>query len=365
MISPREWQQGNSRWDIIDLVRMTYALRPEGIEWPLHDTGRPSFRLEDLAAANGIGHESAHEALADVRATLGLARLIRGRQPRLYDWLFRLRNKRRAAAQLDLVGHRPVVHTSRRYPAETGCTTLVMPLVGEPGNTNGVLVYDLRRDPGPFLDLNAASLRERLFTRSEDLPEGVERLPVKSVRINQCPALAPRKTLDQAAAKRIAIDPDACTRHWHQLSTHKDFIQRVAQAAYSRREFSPAGDVDLALYDGFLGDADQALLARVRDAAPPELATTRFDFHDARLPQLLFRYRARNWPQTLSAAEAQRWEQFCRRRLRDAAEDGGITLKDYYARIARLRREREGNADARRVLDALDEWGAILNTPAL
>ena len=158
----REWQHGNSRWDLIDLVRMTYALRPEGIEWPRHNDGRPSFRLEDLAAANGIGHESAHDALSNVRTTIGLVRLIRDRQPCLYDWLFQLRNKRKAAEQLGLVGYEPVLHTSRMYPSETGCTTLVMPMIGEPGNNNSVLVYDLRQDPSPFMDLDVEGLRDRL-----------------------------------------------------------------------------------------------------------------------------------------------------------------------------------------------------------
>jgi len=355
----REWQHGNSRWDLIDLVRMTHALRPEGIEWPLHDDGRPSFRLEDLAAANGIGHESAHDALSDVRATIGLARLIRDRQPRLYDWLFQLRNKHRAAEQLDLVGHEPVLHTSRMYPSETGCTTLVMPMTGEPGNNNSVLVYDLRYDPVPFMGLDQDGLRDRLFTRAEDLPEGVERLPVKSVKINKCPALAPRKTLDVSAAERIAIDLDACARHWERLSANKDFMQRVAQA-YSSRKFSPAGDVDLALYEGFLNDADRPLLARVRDASKQELAQTRFDFHDKRLPELLFRYRARNWPETLSAEEAQQWENFRRHRLQDPDGGGSITLTEYYQRIALLRNERDGDADALRILDAMDDWGGGL-----
>lgn len=352
----REWQQGNSRWDLIDLVRMTYALRPEGIEWPRHDDGRPSFRLEDLAAANGIGHESAHDALSDVRATIGLARLIRNRQPRLYDWLFQLRNKRKAAEQLDLIGHEPVIHSSRMYLSETGCTTLVMPLVGEPGNNNSVLVYDLRQDPSPFLALDVEGLRDRLFTRAEELPEGVERLPVKSVKINKCPALAPRKTLDESIAKRIAINLDACARHWELLSANKGFMQRVAQG-YSSREFSPSGDVDLALYDGFLNDADRPLLANVRDASPQELAQTRFDFHDQRLPELLFRYRARNWPETLSAEEAQRWEEFCRHRLQDADGGGSITLEEYHERIALLRIERADDAGAQQILDAMDEWG--------
>lgn len=352
----REWQHGNSRWDLIDLVRMTHALRPEGIEWPLHDEGRPSFRLEDLAAANGIGHDSAHDALSDVRATIGLARLIRNRQPRLYDWLFQLRNKRKAAEQLDLVGHEPVLHTSHMYPSETGCTTLVMPMIGEPGNNNSVLVYDLRQDPGPFMELDEKGLRDCLFTRAEDLPKGVERLPVKSVKINKCPALAPQKTLDAVATERIAIDLAACTRHWELLNENEGFMQRVAQA-YSSREFNPAGDVDLALYEGFLNDADRPLLANVRDASPQDLAQTRFDFHDKRLPELLFRYRARNWSETLSAEEVQRWENFRRHRLQNADGGGSITLAEYHERIALLRVEREGDTAAQRVLDAMDEWG--------
>jgi len=357
----REWQQGNSRWDLIDLVRMTYALRPEGIAWPRHDDGRPSFRLEDLAVANGIGHESAHDALSDVRATIGLARLIRDRQPRLYDWLFQLRNKRKAAAQLDLVGHTPVLHTSRMYPSETGCTTLVMPLVGEPGNNNSVLVYDLRHDPCPFMDLDVEGLTKRLFSRAENLPEGVERLPIKSVKINKCPALAPRNALDESAVPRLAIDLEACDRYWQQLSTNADFMERVAQA-YTSREFDPAGDVDLALYEGFLSDTDRSLLARVRDASPQELARTHFNFQDGRLPELLFRYRARNWPETLSTEEAQRWEHMRRLRLQDKNGGGSITLNDYLAQIAVLRREHVGDADASRILDELEAWMAILNT---
>ncbi|MFO7580543.1 MAG: exodeoxyribonuclease I, partial [Nitrosomonas halophila] len=120
----REWQHGNSRWDLIDLVRMTYALRPEGMVWPLNEGGRPSFRLEDIASANQLAHDSAHDALSDVRATIALARLMRAQQPRLYDWLFRLRDKRAVAKLLDLAKHTPVLHTSRMYPAEYGCTTL-------------------------------------------------------------------------------------------------------------------------------------------------------------------------------------------------------------------------------------------------
>lgn len=355
----REWQQGNSRWDIIDLVRMTYALRPDGINWPQHEEGLPSFRLGDLAAANGIWHESAHDALSDVRATIALARLMRTRQPRLYDWLLQLRDKRKAAAQLDLNSHNPVLHTSRMYPAKTGCTTLVMPLITEPGNNNSVLVYDLRHDPELFLPLDVDGLSQLLFTRNDELPEGMQRLPVKSVKINKCPALAPRNTLDSEAAGRIALNMELCYRHWRTLCAYPDFFQRVA-AAYTSRTFEPSGDVDAALYDGFLDNADAASLVQIRRASPQQLAKMRFDFHDQRLPELLFRYRARNWPETLMPAEMERWEQIRLQRLMQGNGGGSITLAEFSAQIALLRETYKAGESARQILDELEVWGKDL-----
>jgi exodeoxyribonuclease-1 len=355
----REWQQGNSRWDIIDLVRMTYALRPNGITWPQHEDGQPSFKLEDLVAANGILHESAHDALSDVRATIALARLLRTQQPRLYDWLLQLRDKRKAAAQLDLASRNPVVHTTRMYLAKTGCTSLVMPLIPEPGNNNSVLVYDLRHDPDMFLPLSTDDLSQLLFTRNDDLPEGMQRLPVKSVKVNKCPALAPRNTLDQEAAERIALDKDRCYRHWQTLCNHPDFFQRVA-TAYTSQSFEPSSDVDVALYDGFFDNADAASLAQIRRATPQQLACAHFDFHDRRLPELLFRYRARNWPETLTPSEMERWEQIRLQRLTQGSGGGSITLNELAAKITLLR-ETKTDENARQVLNALEAWGMELS----
>lgn len=351
----REWQQGNSRWDLIDLMRMTYALRPDGIKWPQHEDGRPSFRLEDLTAANGIGHESAHDALSDVRATISMARLLRDQQPRLYNWLYQLRNKRKAAALLDLNSYTPVLHTSSMYPAETGCTTLVMPLIAEPGNNNSIFVYDLRHNPEVFLEMDVDELTECLFTRTEDLPAGKTRLPVKSVKINKCPALAPRNTLDALAAERIAINLHACHQHWRQLQKNTIFFERVAQA-YTDKVFSASGDVDLALYEGFISDADRPLLTKIRESSPQNLAQGNFNFCDKRLPELLFRYRARNWPQTLSRTEAQKWEQLRYRRLQEEGGGGSITLKEFSTRVALLHEQYKNNKNAQEILSAMVAW---------
>ncbi len=358
----REWQQGNSRWDIIDLVRMTYALRPHGIAWPQHEDGQPSFRLEDLVAANGIAHESAHDALSDVRATIALARLLRSQQPRLYDWLFQLRDKRKAATQLDLNTHNPVLHTSRMYPAKTGCTTLVMPMIIEPGNNNSVLVYDLRHDPEMFLPLDHDELSRLLFTRSEDLPDGMQRLPVKSVKINKCPALAPRNTLTADAAERIELDLDTCHRHWQKLCTEPSFFQRVA-TAYTSHDFASSDDVDVALYDGFLNNADAALSAQIRRTSPKELAKARFDFQDRRLTELLFRYRARNWPETLSESEMQRWEQSRLQRLTQENDSGILVFAEFSKQIVALLAKHEANEQEKRLLRQLLLWGEqLMNT---
>lgn len=355
----REWQHGNSRWDLIDLVRMTYALRPDGIEWPQHEDGRPSFRLEQLTEANGIGHQAAHDALSDVRATIGLARLLKQRQPRLYDWLYQLRDKRRAMELLDLQGQKPVLHTTRMYPSELGCTSLVMPLLQQSNNKNSVLVYDLRHDPVEFLDMNAEQMRERLFTRTADLPEGASRLPVKSVKVNKCPALAPLKVMDEAAAERIALDMSQCRRHWKIVYDHPDFIQRLGQA-FDGRELPPIEDVDQALYAGFMDNRDRDLLPRVRAATPQQLAAGGFDFKDQRLPELLFRYRARNWPESLSSDELQRWQDYRSRRLEQPDGGGSLTLEQYGETIARLREERADDPEAQQILDALEEWGGEL-----
>ncbi|SEQ83516.1 exodeoxyribonuclease-1 [Nitrosomonas sp. Nm51] len=366
----REWQNGNTRWDIIDLVRMTYALRPSGIEWPQREAQQekqtehdvvnlvPSFRLEDLTAANGIMHGAAHDALSDVRATIGLARLLHNRQPRLYHWLFQLRYKRRAVELLDVARHTPVVHSSRMYPAKTGCTTLVMPLAVETDNQNSFLVYDLRHDPEEFLDLDIAALSQLLFTRTGDLPDGARRLPVKSVKVNKCPALAPRNTLNAQAAEHIEIDLGSCQRHWQKLAGHcaqTDFAQRIA-LAYGSKTYELTGDVDLALYDGFIDQADVPLLAQIRRSSPQELAQARFDFHDRRLPELLFRYRARNWPATLSLEDTQRWQRLRRQRLLQTPGND-LTLDAYRAQIASLRHDNADNVKALEILDALSRWG--------
>lgn len=341
----REWQNGNSRWDLIDVVRAFHALRPEGIEWPTRDDGAPSFKLEHLTAANGIAHEGAHDALADVRATIALARLLKSANARLYDYLLGLRRKREVAKLLDVPGKKPVVHISRRYPASRCCSALVVPLAEHPTNANGVIVYDLSVDPAPLFDLDAARIRERVFVSNDDLAEGEERIPLKVIHINKCPVLFPAAALKDVAGPtkgeygeivaRMGLDLPACRAHFKRLENHPEVAARVAEVFAEPPPEAPR-DPDLMLYaGGFFSPADRQQMQRVRETKPEDLANARFAFQDPRLEEMLFRYRARSYPETLEDEALAQWDAFRWRRINDS-ELSSLTLKDFAREIERL-----------------------------
>ncbi len=351
----REWQNGCSRWDIIDMVRMTYALRPEGIEWPRNEQGDPSFRLELLAAANNLEQERAHDALSDVHATIALARLIRQRQPRLYDYVVSHRDKRSAWSLLDLEQHTPVLHVSSRFPASQGCLSLVMPLAAHPVNKNAVLVCDLRHDPQPWLDLPPEDLAELIFTPRADLPEGVERAAIKAVHVNKCPVLAPVKTLEPAQAERLALNLDQCREHFRLLRERIADISARLQWVFTQSEFDAGSDPEQDLYGGFLSSQDRRLCESVLQAGADDFVGLELPFEDARLHDLLFLYRARHYPESLNQAERDEWSRHLSRRLVYAA-DGGLSLDDYQLLLDQLPAD-----DAQpELMEALRAWGQHL-----
>jgi exodeoxyribonuclease I len=351
----REWQNGNSRWDIIDIVRLTRALRPEGIEWPIKEDGVTSFRLEELTKANAIEHTAAHDALSDVYATIAMARLIRQQQPRLFDYLLKLRNKRMVAEQLNSVTKNPVLHVSSKYPAKDGCIAMVVPLTNHPVNRNAVIVYDLRCDPSPLIELGVEEIKQRVFTSRADLPEGVERIPLKEVHINKCPVVVPMNTLTDAAAAEWQIDVAVAERHLEMIRTAS--LDSKIQQVYTGREFDPIADPDQALYGGgFFSDADRRNMECVRATPVSDLAALDISFEDARLPEMLFRYRARNWPDTLSVDEKSRWDIFRMDRLTNPQADAGVTLDRYRSQLAQMMVDPELDQHQREVLSELCDW---------
>ena len=350
----REWRGGNSRWDLIDVVRLWHALRPDGLEWPRREDGATSFRLEDLSRANGLTHSRAHEALSDVEATLALARRLRERQPRLFEHAVKLRDKRFAATLLDVTAMTPVLHVSSKIPASRGCLAVVVPLARHPTNGNAVITWDLGHDPTELLALDPEELRDRVFASADDLPEGVARLPLKGVHLNKSPMLSPLSALRPADAERWGIDVGACQAHREALFAVREALAEKVQAVFAAGEFEET-DPELSLYGRFLPDEDKPRLAKVRAASGDALWRLQDGFRDPRYDELLFRYRARHFPDSLNEEEQARWREFVQRKLRYDTGLAGLTLDAYETFIAQaLTVERE--PERVRILQRLRDW---------
>lgn len=308
------WQNGNSRWDLLDVMRACYALRPEGIVWPENDDGFPSFKLEHLTKANGVAHEQAHDAMSDVYATLAIAKLVKEKQPKLFDFLYSHRNKQKLMTLIDIPQMKPLVHVSGMFGAARGNTSWIVPLAWHPDNRNALIVADLAGEMSPLLELDAATLRERLYTRHSDLGD-LAAVPIKLVHINKCPVLAPASTLRPEDAERLAIDRQRCLANLALLRQHPEVREKVVTLFAEAEPFVASQDVDAQLYDGFFSDADRAGMNIIRQTAPVNLPALDLTFEDKRIEKLLFRYRARNFPGTLDDAEQQRWLQHRREAL--------------------------------------------------
>ncbi|MFN0186852.1 MAG: exodeoxyribonuclease I, partial [Aquabacterium sp.] len=265
----REWRDQCGRWDLLDVVRCTWALRPDGITWPTGDDGRVSFKLERLAQAKGLVHEAAHDALSDVRATIALARLVRERKQRLWDFCLKLRRKDAVAAEIG-GGGKPLLHLSGRYPVERGCMAIVWPLAPHPVNRNELIVWDLSQPVSDLDGLDAAAIRERMFVRADALPPGAVRLPIKTIHLNRSPVVIGNlQTLTPDVRQRFGIDVDQALRHAEAAEAR---LPAVDWAAVFQRPAVGPVDVDEDLYGGFVGDGDRRLLDRLRGLAPAELA---------------------------------------------------------------------------------------------
>lgn len=350
-----QWQNGRSRWDLLDVVRMTRALRPDGIEWPFDATGKPTNRLELLASLNKLDHANAHDALSDVGATIAVAQLIRSKQPKLFDFLLRMRDKK-SVANLVMQGE-PFVYTSGRYTSEFEKTTVVS-VVAEHPQGQGAIVFDLRYDPEPFVKLDATALAEALRWRKDDT--GL-RLPAKTLKFNRSPAVAPLSVLDKASQDRLKLSPKTFFANHQKLSKIRDPLGiKIVEAIgrmdkeYQTRLLQDEAEVDSRLYDGFFDPSDRTKMSVVRGASPDQLTSLNLSFADDRLAALLPLYKARNFPKTLTDEERGVWDRFRERKLLSGGTDS--RLAKFFARLSELSQPRLTD-EQRYLLEELQLYG--------
>lgn len=349
------WKNGCSTWDLLDVVRMTRALRPDGIKWPFAPDGKPSNRLEFLSSVNKLEHANAHDALSDVNATIDVARLIKSKQPKLFDYLLKHRSKKMVEPLV--TSGQPLLYASGRYPAEWEKTTVAVMIAPHP-DKSAALMYDLRIDPEEFAGFSPAELAERWQARGED----VAYFPVKILSYNKCPAVAPISVLDKKSEKRLELHREIIDNHHQKLKKLEDLGDKLVEAVRIMGEKYEQQSlvvdemrVDAALYDGFINDADKTKMAVVRAADANGLADLNLDFADERLKYLLPLYKARNYPKSLNQEEQAWWESYKSRRLLDGGEAGRAA--NYFKRIAEIGEQPGLGAEQKYLLEELQLYG--------
>jgi exodeoxyribonuclease I len=352
----REYENGNSRWDLIDLVRAMRDLRPEGLVWPEKADGRPSFRLEELTEANDIGHQNAHDAESDVRATIELARRIHQKQPKLFKYAFKIRQKEEVKRLLDLHAKGPVVHTSRIFTGKHGCTSLISPLTVHPSNRNCILAFDLREDPKELIGLTVSELRRRLFTPDSQLEEGERRIGLIRVYVNQCPFVAPVSVLEGVDLGRLGIDPESC-RHRAEFLRQDPLLTQKMAKVFDEEQYPEIKDPDLQIYSGgFFLDADRQKFDRIHTEEPGRLLHLGLSFEDPRIPEMLWRYVGRNYPETMSAMERKKWLSFCAGRILLPKGRRAVDMGTYQKKIDAYLADKELSPKQKRVVTKLSEY---------
>jgi len=344
----REWQQGNSRWDIIDLVRATGALRRDGIRWPTNAEGQPAYNLELMTRENDLEHGNAHDAMSDVRATVALARLIRSAQPRLFTYYFDMRGKKSSRTLLEPFGERMCLHVSGMYPRERYCCAPVISLCRHPTNSNSIVVADLSQDVDSLLTWPADEIAAKLFQ-----PGAQQRPPLKEVRVNRAPFLAGMEVLTEENWSRLGFDRRALKERARRLRAPG--IAQKIMGVYRNRKPGQAADADAALYDAFLKDRDRDRAASLQQALIGG-EWIDLDYEDNRLKTLAARLKARSFPQHMSDEEKAEWHEFVATKLH-AADAPWRTLESFRAELEQQRASLDGESDARsgKILAALFE----------
>lgn len=358
------WQDGNSRWDLLNLVRAAFALRPDGINWPENEDGIPVLKLDQLAPANGIEHTNAHDAMADVYASIELAKRIKAAQPKLYEFCFSIRRKQALIKLIEraLNEQKPLVHVAGYYGVQQRYMSLVLPLGFHPEQPNQLIAWRLDREPTQWQDKSAADTLAAYFTPEDELAgEGFNERPgFVTITVNQCPFIAPVATLSPEQAALAGFDLNrlfAVAETLNQQPSLREhlFNALVHQPQRDTPEQSEV-DADLALYSGgLLSQQSRSHCDMIRQASPEQLATLKLPWDDPRLPVLLFRYRARNFPESLTAGEMQRWQQHCKDRLMHGSEQF-LSVDEYVLELENLAEAHQDTPQKMRVLKALADY---------
>ena len=351
----REWKNGNTRWDILDMMRMARALRPEGIEWPNHLDGKPSFKLEDLTRANGIDHSDAHDALSDVYATISIAKLIKSKQPKLFDYLYNIRKKHEVEKIININDKRPFFYVSGLLSSDNMYGSVMLPLAKHPENKNAMICWNLMKDPSCLINKSVETLQENFFNlhvseRSSDI------FTPLIISLNKAPAVTPINLITPEIAQKLALDMEICRLNMEKVIQF-DISEKLRQI-YQLQIAQSTKSAESALYSGFIPNEDIKTAETVRSASMEDFSKNSYLFNDNRMNELLFLYRGRNYPESFSQDERKIWKEICCDRLVNGI-DGRKSINKTRDEITCLKQSLKSEK-AITILNQLMEWLSVI-----
>lgn len=354
----REYEHGNSRWDIIDLVRATYALRPQGINWPHYENGKPCFKLEKLSEANNLEHGNAHDALSDVKATIAIAKLIKDKQGRLYDFYWQLRAKQCVMQYIDVASQKPFLYISGFIDSAQGCCAWMMPICAHPSNKNAIIALDLGKDISVLSEYSVEQLQapgtvNDLFQQ--------RRVPMTQIAINKVPFVAPAKMLTEENAQRLSINRQQCLDNYQVLKNIQDLKNKCVLLAERHYEATAAPDIDAQLYiRDFPTAADKQMMSEIRSSQPQALNSLYRNIDHPLYKQQLFRYMGRNFPNLMDQSELEAWLQHRKSRLVDGTDKAYLSMQTFQQQIEVLAQQHSQNNKKLALLRQLEAYASQL-----
>ena len=348
----REYKEGRSRWDIMNLVRATKDLRPDGIDFSAinPETGFTSFKLTDITRMNHIDQEGAHDALVDVRATIDVARLIMEKQPKLFSFSFSHRFKNEIWALLDPIRHRPVLHTSAYYVSERGNTHPILPLMANKERGNEIYCFDLTYEIPESLE------------GVEDLRE----VGIVKVMANKCPFIAPMSVMNSDCERRLGFTRKQVEEKAEKIRREHRYLFNLTEALSAKKDYESESDADYTIYDSFLSEGNKEKLKEIERLSPAEkLKAGEYNFEDEKYHKLLWRMVARNWPESLSEKERLQWKNFCASRLINPPSKYAKPIELYLRECTEHMDSIETNAHDKLIYKALYDYGKALKKRVL
>lgn len=339
---PYNWHfdQGNSRRDLYEFIRLVYALRPETLNWHynLDDNGnkKVSLKLTDITSVNNIAHEHAHEALSDAIATYELFKLIKKNNPKLFDFAEKIHRTKDFRSYFNLIQQqaKPLINISPFYGLDNSNLAVVLPLISD---NNTTVVCDLSVDLDAWINLDSDQLRQRLFAKKEELGE-LSRPPLQQVKFNRVPLLLQQNLLREQDLERLNLDFTKINDNFirlQQLLQLSDFRQKLVAVfcpenhSESNAESNEIEFLDIAssLYKfNFFKTDFKSFATKIRRQTvidSEDLAKLRGGSNSDELNLLFDYYLYQNYPTNLDPKDlaqfdqitatdfVQKWEEFC------------------------------------------------------